>query len=207
MVALFELRGSMDKTLFPALIGALAGAIVSSLGWFVVHALSLRREVVARRDNAAREHVERQIEQLYGPLLGLIQHSRMAFAVAQKTLPINDGGQIDFSKFSDRHGEVWRYFVEDYFVPVNGKIRELIRSKMHLLEAGVLPKSFGEFLVHEVQLEALHRLWKEHGVDSSGIISGPGWPADFERETQAVLDELRVRHQHFLRHLGVSSAE
>jgi hypothetical protein len=192
----------VDKSLLPAMIGALIGSLAAAVGWFAVHALSSRREVAARRDNATRDHLERQIEQLYGPLLGLIQHSRMVFAVALDKLP-NKNGRIDFSSFSDRDAEIWRYFVERYFIPGNTQIRELIRSKMHLLEGGNLPESFASFFEHEVQLEALHKLWKEKGVDSSDI-HGPGWPVDFESQTQVVLDQLRTRHQLFLRRLGVA---
>jgi hypothetical protein len=74
---------------------------------------------------------------------------------------------------------------------------------MHLLESGILPKSFDEFFLHEMQLEALHRLWKEKGVRSPGIV-GPGWPIDFESDVQTVLDKLRERHQVFLRRLGAA---
>jgi hypothetical protein len=195
----------LDKSLLPALIGAASGALVAAIGWFAVHGLSTRREVAARRDAAARDHLEKQIEELYGPLLGLIQHSRMAFAVAARRLPTNANKQIDFDRFKDHDGEIWDFFVENFFLPVNAQIRHLIRSKMHLLEAGILPKSFEQFFVHEVQLEALHRLWKEKHVRSPGIV-GPGWPMDFEADVQGVLDTLRKRHQAFLRRLGAASA-
>jgi hypothetical protein len=192
----------VEKTLIPALIGAVSGAIVAIIGWFVSNALTLKRETAARRDIAARVYLESQIEQLYGPLLGLIQHSRMAFGVASQKLP-TVAGRIDFSRFSASDGEIWTFFIETYFLPVDSEIRQLIRSKMHLLESGILPDSFGDFFKHEVQFEALHRLWKEKGVDSSEI-HGPGWPNDLERDVQTVLDRLRSRHQVFLQRLGAS---
>jgi hypothetical protein len=193
----------MDKSLLPAVIGAAAGALVAALGWLVVHALSSRRELIARRDLAARDHLEKQIEQLYGPLLGLIQHSRLAFEVAARILPKRPDGQIEFPRFSPRDSEVWHFLVEEYFLPVNAKIRDLMRSKMHLFDEGFLPKSFDAFFAHEVQFEALHRLWKEKGIDSPGVVS-LGWPAGFEAEVQAILDSLRLQHQAFLRRLGAS---
>lgn len=193
----------MNSSLYPALIGAVSGTIVAAIGWFVVHGLSLRRELAARRDTAARDHLEKQIEELYGPLLGLIQHSRMAFALAARRLPTNNDQQIDFARFKDSDGEIWDFFVEEYFFPVNGQIRQLIRSKMHLLESGILPKTFEAFFSHEVQLEALHRLWKEKRVRSPNIV-GPGWPMAFESDVQTVLDKLRERHQLFLRRLGAA---
>jgi hypothetical protein len=130
----------------------------------------------------------------------------MAFNVAAKKLPTNASGRIDFLSFSGRDTEVWRYFIDSYFIPVNAEIRQLIRSKMHLLEAGNLPKSFEEFFAHEVQFEALHRLWKEKGVESPET-SGPGWPKAFESDTQLVLNALRTRHQLFLRRLGVAEGK
>jgi hypothetical protein len=194
----------MDKTLMSALIGAVSGALVAGVGWFVVHALSLRRELRIRHDAAARDHIEKQIEHFYGPLLGLILQARLAFEMASRILPRDQHGQIEFSRFSDRDGEIWRFFVEEYFLPVNAKIRDLIRSNMHLLEAGILPKTFATFLEHEVQFEALHHLWKEKGVESSSIPS-LGWPVEFENDVQAMLDELSFRHQSFLRRLGAAA--
>lgn len=194
----------MDKNLITALIGALSGAIVAAIGWFVASALSSRREIAARRDNAARDHLEKQIEQLYGPLSGLILYSRLEFDVARKKLPTNGTGQIAFSQFSGRQGDIWHFFVENYFLPVNSEMRNLIRSKMHLLDSGILPESFEPFFAHEVQFEALHMLWKEKGEHSLDI-EGPGWPKGLESDVKTVLDRLRGRHQLFLHRLGASA--
>lgn len=189
------------STLLPALIGAISGAIVAGIGWFVTHTLTIKREELARRDNAAREHLESQIKELYGPLLGLIQHSRIIFEVASKVLPTSNDGQIESSRFSERDEEVWRFFIESYFLPVNEEIRRLIRSRMYLLQDGALPKSIEDFFIHEAQFEVLHRLWKEKAVDSSHI-SGLGWPSKLEPQVQATLDHLRKQHQKFLWRLG-----
>ncbi len=189
------------NTLLPALIGAISGAIVASIGWFVTHTLAVKREELARRDNTSREYIESQIKELYGPLLGLIQHSRIVFEVAAKLLPASGDGRIEFSRFSERDGEVWHFFIERYFLPLNEEIRRLIRSRMYLLKDGVLPKSFEDFFVHEAQFEVLHRLWKEKAVDSSHI-SGHGWPSEFEPQVQTTLDHLGEQHQTFLRRLG-----
>jgi hypothetical protein len=193
----------VDKGFIPALIAAAVSGALVVIGWFVLNALSRRREIAAQRDIAARVYLENQIEQLYGPLLGLIQYSRMAFSVAAKKLATDVSGRIDFSRFSALHSEIWHFFIESYFLPVNSEIRQLIRSKMHLLESGILPKSFEDFFRHEVQFEALHRLWKEKGVESPEI-SGPGWPNDFESDVKTVLDRLRLRHEFFLQRLGAS---
>ncbi len=177
------------------------GALVGVAGWFITHRLALSREEKARRNNAARSHLEAQIEQLYGPLLGLIQHSRAVFEVAKQKLPTTKDGAIAHHQFSQGDGEVWHFFIETYFHPINGKIRELIESKMHLLDEGVLPSSFRAFFGHEVQLEVLHRLWTDKGVDSTSI-KGEGWPKAFDEDVARALSKLRARHQQFLKDLG-----
>ena len=191
----------MATDLLNTLLGT--GALIGVGGWFVSHRLTSRREETARRDNAARSHLEVQIEQLYGPLLGLIQHSRIVFEVATRRLPTSASGQIDFARFSTNDGEVWRFFIESYFLPINARIRDLVRAKMHLLDEGILPRSFEAFFLHEVQFEALHRLWKDKGLDSSSI-QGDGWPPSFEQDVAATLGNLRSRHQAFLRRLGAT---
>lgn len=123
--------------------------------------------------------------------------------MAAKKLPTDSAGRIDRSRFSGADGEIWRFFIENYFLPVDAEIRQLIRTKIHLLESGILPKSFEDFFSHEVEFEALHKLWKQKGV-ASPEIRGPGWPKEFESDVKTVLDRLRLQHQAFLLRLGAS---
>ncbi|MCA9330595.1 hypothetical protein KC957_00980, partial [Candidatus Saccharibacteria bacterium] len=60
----------MSEAASAALIGALAAGVFTALGWFVMHLLSDRRERVVQRRQAALHHLQRQIEELYGPLSG-----------------------------------------------------------------------------------------------------------------------------------------
>jgi hypothetical protein len=182
------------------------GVLIGVVGWFVSHRLTSRREETARRDNAARSHLEAQIEQLYGPLLGHIQYSRFVYEVATHRLAPSPSEPIDFTKLSTNEGEIWRFFVESYFLPNNARIRDIIRAKMHLLDEGILPQSFEAFLRHEAQFEALHRLWKEKEVETppSKSMQSGGWPLNFEQDVAETFGNLRSRHQAFLRRLGVT---
>jgi hypothetical protein len=190
----------MIQVILSAIIGS--SALTAVIGWFIIHRLTMQREETARRDNASRMHLEAQIEQLYGPLLGLIQHSRIIFEVAAQKLPTKDN-LIDFTQFSAIDCDIWHFFVESYFLPINARIRDLIRAKMHLLDIGILPKSFEVFFLHEVQFEALHRLWKEKNLDSFSV-QGEGFPLSFEEDVLATLDKLRIQHQVFLKQLGAT---
>ncbi|MFM0521836.1 hypothetical protein PQR08_30895 [Caballeronia jiangsuensis] len=126
-------------------MATLVSALVFIVGWFVAHDLAARRDLSARRENGKRGHIERQISELYGPLLGLIEDSGATFDIAARKLLCNDRGGIDFHRFSPEDDRFWRYFIERYFIPINAQIRMLIRTKMHLLEDGRLSDSFAEF--------------------------------------------------------------
>jgi hypothetical protein len=198
---------AMSEAISPNIIAAVVGSLTIALGWFVTHLSQARRERVAREDAAALRHLEAQIGELYGPLLGLIQETRAVFSVAQKRLSTTPTGRIDFSHFSKerKDEEAWRFFVEGYFLPLNSQMSSLVRSKMHLLEGGIIPTSFQEFLLHEAEFSSLHRLWSEKGIDSREV-QGAGWPPQFEQDVRDTLNKLHNRHQKFLRKLGVLRA-
>jgi hypothetical protein len=148
----------------------------------------LRRQHEALRDQTALRYLERQIDELYSPLLGLIQYSNVVFRIARKKVP--EGSQ------SPEQADVWRYFVEKYFLPLNSQMANLIRTKVSLLESDELPQSFREFLHHQAQFECLHTLWKDKNIRSDEI-SGGGWPAQFGDDVQASLNQLRRRHNQY----------
>ena len=68
---------------FSALIGALTASIITP---FVTHFLLLRRSRESRRTQDRLRHTRRQIDELYGPLLGLIEYDGNIFGVAKRLI-------------------------------------------------------------------------------------------------------------------------
>ena len=130
--------------------------------------------------------MQRQIEELYSPLLGLIQYGAAVNVIERQILP---HGARD-----EREGEVLRFIRERYYLPLNAQMTELIRAKIYLLDAGALPESFQQFLVHAAQFECFHSLWKEKGV-SGEHIRPVEYPEEFRRDVEKTLDRLRRRYQ------------
>jgi hypothetical protein len=173
----------------------IVGALFLAAGFFLNRLLEkwksaeeLRRQHEALRDQTALRYLERQIDELYSPLLGLIHYSDVVFRIARKKVP--EGLQ------SPEQSDVWRYFTEKYFLPLNSQMANLIRTKVSLLDSDELPTSFQKFLHHQAQFDCLHTLWKEKGIRSDEI-SGGGWPAEFDNEVRASLDQLRHRHNQY----------
>ena len=154
---------------------------------------SLRREYEVLRDRVALTHLQRQIEELYSPLLGLIQQKRIIYEIAHQKCPQG--------RHSANH-EVWSYFTEKDFLNLDSQIASLIRTKVYLLETDELPKSFELFLTHATQFHALYMLWKDKKTSSVDIPITP-WPTAFESDVKTSLDKLRRSYNENLSRLNV----
>ncbi|MEH2000951.1 MAG: hypothetical protein V7L00_19755 [Nostoc sp.] len=194
----------MDTTVISALIGAVVALIVAIItaiitvrGWQEEN----RRLIKQQQREAKLEHLQRQIEELYGPLWGLVQQSQIIYDVAVRVLPSENGKvrQDWFEKNDDRHWKVWRFFAETYFLPLHSQKAELINTKSYLLESGQLPESFDQFLKHEAQSGCLYRLWKEQGVSTQG---NPDlkFPAEFNQDVKTSLDNLKSEYETLLKY-------
>jgi type II secretory pathway pseudopilin PulG len=190
----------MSDTVVAGLIGAVAGALVAGLGWWVAWAQAER----TRAREAALRRLERQIGELYGPLLGLITRSRIVAGVKKRLLPTTAEGET--GAFRDALDvEVARFFERRYSFPINGEIRRLIAAKLHLLDPPELPASFTAFLEHEAEYDCLHALWRatdgqvraDEGYHGARIVR-QRWPDDLEADVRARLAALTAEHRRFL---------
>jgi hypothetical protein len=121
---------------------------------------AIQKEYQTLRDRASLQHLQRQIEELYSPLLGMIQYSQYVFNMFdQKSKSMSQDKQADFQ----------RYFNEKYFLPINSQMANLIRSKIYLVETNNLPDSFQHLLKHEAQFSCQYYLWKEANISSDEI--------------------------------------
>jgi hypothetical protein len=177
-----------DPTVEAALIAALASIIV----WAITQTYSTRHDANVRRLVARLERLNAQMEELYGPLLGIIRQTFVVYDVASRILPTKDG-QIDQNGFQGKDIDAWRFLQEQFFFPLNDEAVALLKTKTHLIGADV-PDSFEQFLLHATQFECLFRLWKTTGFDSSGKVEGIGWPATFEADVRHRFDRIRAEH-------------
>ncbi len=189
----------MDIKIIAVLIGAVTGAIVTVVGWFVNYKLSREKEDASKRKQARLAYLQRQIEELYGPLYGLIQNSFFVNEVAKGILPTSEAGHILFEQFdhSKNHPQTWRYFVENHFLRLNNRMSGIIYRKLHLLEGGEMPDSFQLFFRHKVQFECLDRLWRERRIENTSI-GGDGWPVKFGEDIKNTLDQLNTMYHNYL---------
>jgi hypothetical protein len=174
----------------PTIIIAILGASVTIIGWAVTSIYGTIHESSTRRQIARLDHLRRRIEELYGPLIGIIRQSFVVYEVATRVLPTNANGDLDQSQFQGKDIDAWRFFQERYFSPLNAEAVILLKTKTHLI-GHEIPKSFEEFLRHATQFECLYQLWHSTGFDSSGKAKGIGWPDNFYNDVSGRFDSIR----------------
>jgi len=192
----------MNSQLLSALIGALVGGVITILGWFASYHFSQKSDKKNRQREAAIQHLEQQIEELYAPLWGLILQSEVIYAVLRDILPATQDGAIDYSRVGEEDAEILNYFKDNFLRSLNVRISDLIRSKVHLLESGDIPDSFKDYLSYHAQSETLHRLWKDKGISNLGVVPSRRWPTQFNVDVAETLERLRGRYQELLRQAG-----
>jgi hypothetical protein len=189
-------EAKMPVPIQAAIIAALVAGLFSLLSFRLVR----QKEEQTRRSEAALRHLQRQIEEFYGPLSGLLQQSRAVARIAKAKLWAPDG-TMNFDSLSTEDKRLWLYLVKSHLLPINASAASLIRSKAFLIDSLEMPQDTFQFLQHVVEFELVNRLWEDAEVDSS-FIEHTRFPTDFDQKVEAKLLELRGRYYYYLQRLG-----
>ena len=181
---------------------ALIAASAAALGWFTNHWLTVKREESRRRLEAQLKFVERQIEELYGPLAASLYEGRRTYLDLLDTLGRdyvfpNDG------HISESDLRTWFFWAETDFIPRNEYIKSLLKTKAHLISGGEFPGSYVDFLDHCNSWAVNHRRWKEQGVQYIWH-SKIDWPLHFEEQAITTFQALKLRHAELIGALTAS---
>ncbi|MGP3950096.1 hypothetical protein [Streptomyces sp. 7N604] len=163
----------MDATFTATLIAA----IVTAGGWLVNHALSGRADRRRKQYETRLAHVEKQLEQLYGPLLFLVQEGQSAFREFCDTLGQNVA--FDNNGLNPEQMDLWLFWVDNEFMPRNAAIQNLLSSQAHLVVGDRMPDSYLMFIDHYNSWRVTHLRWKEKGVPYSWHAKY-NWPKQFD---------------------------
>ena len=152
-----------------------------------------RKEDRTKRLQIRIEYASKQIEEFYGPLYSLIQQMKNYKSVRQSIIMPQDIPPDEVNKIKI-------FFREEYQMPLNNEIRDLIKNKFHLIEGKELPSSFWTFLQYSTQQSAQVRLWKELQMETHHI-QGTPWPNEFEEDVKKTVTELINRYDSLLKEL------
>jgi hypothetical protein len=182
----------MEIPIVAALAGAVAGGVFSLLNQILLD----RRK---RREEARLRHLQRQIEELYGPLYGLIQFGAAINEAEWLRLPKESRDENGWPR-DEQGGKALQFFRERYYLPLNEQMLELIRTRIHLLDSDGIPESFAKFTRHAAQLDCFHRLYSEVAVRTHGITT-IDYPPEFRSDVEDTLYKLRKEYDEYIRRL------
>ena len=180
----------------PTVVVAIITASVTAIGWLVTNVLSRRREEQKAQTEASLRYVERQLEELYGPLAALMYEGRQIFQELLDSL----GRRYVFEgsrPLPPDELKTWLFWTETSFLPRNRQIRDLLTSKPHLVEGGEFPESYITFFLHESSWRIHHERWLKEQV-RYGWHSTVNWPTEFEADVIKTFKALKARHSELL---------
>jgi hypothetical protein len=183
---------SMNQDFFQALLGVLAGGLITILGSAINFYFARRKDIETQQRESRIRYLQQQIEELYGPLWGLLEQSETIYEIASMKMTRGPDGFFRKDLTSDE-SKIYRFFNENYFLPINLQIVDIIRKKVHLLNEGVMPESFKDVIQNHAVRESLFQLWKTTGIDSSDIRGKP-YPKTLKADIKTTLDMLRQQY-------------
>ena len=180
----------------PAITVAVITACVTALGWVVTNYLSQRREEQKVKAEATLRYVERQLEELYGPLVALMYEGRQVFQELLRSLG-RDYVFLEGVALPQDELKTWLFWADNSFLPRNRQIRDLLTSKPHLVEGSDFSESYVLFFLHESSWRVRHERWVKEKV-AYDWHSSVNWPLQFERDVIDTFKALKAKHSELL---------
>lgn len=174
-------------------LAAITASSISIIGGFLINFYIRKKEDKTKRLQIKIEYLNRQIEELYGPLYSHIQQIYNYWDVRQKLLS-PDG------LHHEQKDRITIYFREKYFFPLHNQIRDLLKNKLNLIEGIELPESFWTYLQHSTLETTQIAIWNELNIGTQHT-KGIPWPNEFETDVKMTLDVLMKRYDNFLKQL------
>jgi hypothetical protein len=190
---------------------AVSAALVSAVGWLLRSWISQRltsaikfeydqkigtfsAELVRLREDRTRKlekllrHYERQIEEFYGPLWNMVHQLYVCNDTKSEMIPrLPD----------DKAARVEQYYQNTYFISLHDEIRQIIKTKLYLIEGAEMPQSFYDYLKHALQERDQRELFQQCNVDTS-FLSGAPWPPRFHKDIKHGFDTAMKRYEQCL---------
>ena len=157
---------------------AIIGAFVTALGWLVTNILERKRTDRKRTIEAKASYIQKQVEELYGPLFNLSMQIVIVNHVKHGLLQ-----NIDKDSSDRDNGAIEELFANEYFLPLHEEVRIILKSKLHLVEGNKLPDTFYTYLRSSIQEKIQHELWAKHKLDTH-MVEGISYPDAFTFEIQ-----------------------
>jgi hypothetical protein len=134
------------------------------------------------------KHYERQIEEFYGPLWNLVHQ----LYVSNETKD-----RLERRLSAEQRAIVDRYYHETHFRPIHEEIRQILKTRLYLVDSAAMPDSFYAYLRHALQERDQRDLAEQQHIDTS-FLKGVPWPEGFHDEIKRGFDSAMKNYEECL---------
>lgn len=195
--------GVVSVNVLAALISAFVALLVASISAFITIRgwdAAQRNAIKMRALDARLAHLSCQIDDLYGPLLGMCQQLA---AVEEVYDEVRDKMSARHAQDNDATSTTWIFFRQHYIYPIRQQQVELLYKNLHLMETDELPASFIGLTHRDAMGRSLLHLWQSHSISSMklGIRGRPFSDEEFHADVKTSLSALRTKYHKLLSEL------
>jgi len=181
----------IDTNVLQAVIVAGVSVAIASVGWWLAKWMEDRR----RRIDRTLLRLGRQIDEFYGPLLGLIE---LYIAVKNVQWKIVSEGEECGKLTKDQVADVKRFVFETYLTPIHDRMRKILDERLHLMNSSEMPENFTNYLLSSIQETIQYYLWAEREIGTD-FLPGLPFPENLREDVRKELRTLLDRQQSLLR--------
>lgn len=163
---------------------------VAAGGWVVAYILKGWREDRTRRLEIELDHASAQMREFYAPLVALTDQLNTTAGV---TALVTQG------KPPEEAHELSGLIYSRFFVPLHDEINTILKTKVHLLEGRMIPRSFEDYFAH-YSTERAYWTLTELGKDVSRV-TVPGYPSSFYYDVRKGYSDVIARYEDTLKEL------
>ena len=131
-------------------------AVVAIVGFFATYRNNLR--LTARNDRLTR--LNRQLQELYGPLLVLVHAGDRSWDVFRGQYRPTGGFWGSEPPPSEDEARAWRLWISTVFMPLNRQMRDVIVTHADLLEEDDIDPCLLDLCAHVAAYEAILKRWE-----------------------------------------------
>jgi hypothetical protein len=174
---------AVSTLLNASVVAALVTGILTAAGWLV------SKRAQAKRDQAEfrRAHIQKQIEEFYGPVYSLVWQLFAINELKEEMLSNQNLNQATRARIDD-------YLATKYFLPMHGQVRNILETKLYLVEGTNMPDSVFAYLKSAMQETVQRELWSSSGIDTS-FVEGIPWPPQFYDDIEGPLKKLMAEYE------------
>ena len=137
------------------LILTFIGLILVVFGWIVPYRQSVKEESKRKKFEEdllkrqwKKELVDKQISEFYGPISALLNQKDILFSLVMFQLGrqyVFGRNQWKLSDLPQNEQLIWKHYVDEYLLPIQEEILDVISQNQHLIYNSEVPQCFESF--------------------------------------------------------------